>query len=82
MAEHDKELFLEEGMENDENKRKTSDGEDDNEEDEDWEAVNGEIHGVSSSQRISGSFYSRQWPQSYRSLFSLLFSSLISLVFV
>ncbi|XP_039116471.1 LOW QUALITY PROTEIN: amino acid transporter AVT1A-like [Dioscorea cayenensis subsp. rotundata] len=66
MAEHDEELFLEEGMENDEHKRKNSDGEDDSEEDEDWEAVNGESHGLSLPQNISSSFYSRQWPQSYR----------------
>lgn len=75
MAEHDEELFLEEGMENDEHKRKNSDGEDDSEEDEDWEAVNGESHGLSLPQNISSSFYSRQWPQSYR--FSFLASFLV-----
>ncbi|KAM0939234.1 putative amino acid transporter, transmembrane domain-containing protein [Dioscorea sansibarensis] len=68
MAERDEELFLEEDIEDDEHKRRNSEGvdDDDDDEEEDGEVVNEYIHGVSSSQRISGSFYSRQWPQSYR----------------
>lgn len=75
MAERDEELFLEEDSEDDEHKRGNSEGVDDGDEDEDGGAVNEDRHGFSLPDRISGSFYSRQWPQSYR--FSLLASSLI-----
>ncbi|XP_039116463.1 LOW QUALITY PROTEIN: amino acid transporter AVT1A-like [Dioscorea cayenensis subsp. rotundata] len=68
MAERDEELFLEEDSEDDEHKRGNSEGVDDGDEDEDEDggAVNEDRHGFTLPDRISGSFYSRQWPQSYR----------------
>ncbi|KAH7688203.1 solute carrier family 32 (vesicular inhibitory amino acid transporter) protein [Dioscorea alata] len=66
MAERDEELFLEEDSEDDEHERGNSEVVDDGDEDEDGGVVNEYRHGVSLPERISGSFYSRQWPQSYR----------------